>query len=155
MKKLLTLVAILPAISLSAPSFGVDWIRDRIYTSLSYSSGDFSHSIGYHYTNSVKISVEPMISVANIFQHRLQGGILANLRYHYEFTNTDITPYVNVGIGAAIDWRSELEFGFSYKISSGLVLPLSSRTSVFAGYRLLKEFEGHNHGFELGMSFNL
>lgn len=154
MKKLLTLVAILPAISLSAPSFGVDWHRDRIYTSSSYSSGDFSYSIGYHYTNSVKISVEPMISVASIFKYGLQGGILANLRYHYEFTNTDITPYVNVGIGAAIDW-SKLEFGFSYKISSGLDLPLSSRTSVFAGYSLLKEFEGHNHGFELGMSFNL
>ncbi|WP_374698552.1 hypothetical protein [Wolbachia endosymbiont (group B) of Limnophora tigrina] len=82
MKKLLTLMAILPAVSLSVPCFGVDWVRDRIYTSSSYSSGNFSHSIGYHYTNSVKISVEPMISVANIFDHRLQGGILANLRYH-------------------------------------------------------------------------
>ncbi|MGL9759166.1 MAG: hypothetical protein ACR5LA_10545 [Wolbachia sp.] len=51
MKKLLTLVAILPAISLSVPSFGVDWVRDKIYTSSSYSSGNFSYSIGYH-TNS-------------------------------------------------------------------------------------------------------
>ncbi|WP_341821151.1 hypothetical protein [Wolbachia endosymbiont (group A) of Myopa testacea] len=127
--------------------------RDRIYTS-SYSSGNFSHSIGYHYTNSVKISVEPMISVANIFKYRLQGGILANLRYHYEFTNTDITPYVNVSIGAAID-LSKLEFGFSYKISSGLDLPLSSRTSAFAGYSLLKAFEDYNHGFELGINYNL
>ncbi|WP_374698551.1 hypothetical protein [Wolbachia endosymbiont (group B) of Limnophora tigrina] len=50
---------------------------------------------------------------------------------------------------------SKLEFGFSYKISSGLDLPFSSRTSVFAGYRLLKEFEDHNHGFEFGMNFNL
>lgn len=154
MKKLLTLVAILPAISLSGSCFGVDWIKDRIYTSPSYSAGDFSYSIGYHYTNSVKISVEHMISLANIFEHRLQGGILANLRYHYEFTNMDITPYVNVGIGAAID-SAESKFGFSYKISSGLDLPLSSRTSVFAGYRLLKEFKGHNHGFEFGMNFNL
>lgn len=28
MKKLLTLVAILPAVSLSVPCFGVDWVRD-------------------------------------------------------------------------------------------------------------------------------
>ncbi len=95
-----------------------------------------------------------MISVANIFKYRLQGGILANLRYHYEFTNTDITPYVNVSIGAAID-LSKLEFGFSYKISSGLDLPLSSRTSAFAGYSLLKAFEDYNHGFELGINYNL
>ncbi|WP_341816372.1 P44/Msp2 family outer membrane protein [Wolbachia endosymbiont (group A) of Nomada goodeniana] len=155
MKKLLTLVAILPAVSLSVPCFGVDWVRDRIYTSSSYSSGNFSHSIGYHYTNSVKISVEPMISVANIFKYRLQGGILANLRYHYEFTNTDITPYVNVGIGAAIDFIGQSKFGFSYKISSGLDFPLSSRTSAFAGYSLLKAFEDYNNGFELGINYNL
>ncbi|MFP3021307.1 P44/Msp2 family outer membrane protein [Wolbachia endosymbiont (group A) of Pogonocherus hispidulus] len=154
MKKLLTL-AILSTVFLAKPCFGVDFIRDRIYTSSSYSSGDFSYSIGYHYTNSVKISVEPIISVASIFEGKLQGGILANLRYHYEFTNTDITPYVNVGIGAAIDFVGQSKFGFSYKISSGLDFPLSSRTSVFAGYRLLKAFEDYNHGFELGINSNL
>ncbi|WP_265034319.1 MULTISPECIES: P44/Msp2 family outer membrane protein [unclassified Wolbachia] len=155
MKKLFTLVAILPAVSLSVPCFGVDFIRDRIYTSSSYSSGDFSYSVGYHYTNSVKILVEPIISVASIFKGKLQGGILANLRYHYEFTNTDIALYVNVGIGAAIDFVGQSKFGFSYKISSGLDFPLSSRTSVFAGYRLLKAFEDYNHGFELGINYNL
>ncbi|UPA55044.1 hypothetical protein MWH06_07440 [Wolbachia pipientis] len=61
MKKLLTLVAILPAISLSAPSFGVDWIRDRIYTSSSYGNLGINYDLGYHYTDSVKISVGPVV----------------------------------------------------------------------------------------------
>jgi len=58
MKKLLTLVI---CCSLSAPSSGVDWIKDRIYTSSSYGMLGVNYDLGYHYTDSVKISVGPVV----------------------------------------------------------------------------------------------
>lgn len=53
MKKLLTLLV---CCSLSAPSFGVDWIRDRIYTFSSYGMLGVNYDLGYHCTDRVKIS---------------------------------------------------------------------------------------------------
>ncbi|APR98800.1 P44/Msp2 family outer membrane protein [Wolbachia endosymbiont of Folsomia candida] len=156
MKKLLAL-AVLSTVSFAAPCFGVDFIRDKIYTSSLYSAGNVSYAIGYHYTDSIKISVEPMLSAEDLIEQKLQGGILVNLHYRYEFTNTDITPYISAGIGSNIGRNASggLEYGFSYKISSGINLPLSSRTNVFAGYSLLKELREHDHGLEFGISFNL
>ncbi|AZU37689.1 hypothetical protein BBB02_04135 [Wolbachia endosymbiont of Bemisia tabaci] len=135
MKKLLTLVV---CCSLSAPSFGVDWIRDKIYISIPL---DIKQSaIGYHYTDNVKVLIQPF-----------DIGALVNLQYRYEFTNTDITPYISAGMGAIKDD----EYYFLYKVSAGANLPLSERTSIFAGYSVLEVSSKYNHGIELGMNFNL
>ncbi|WP_264376500.1 MULTISPECIES: P44/Msp2 family outer membrane protein [unclassified Wolbachia] len=157
MKKLLTLVV---CCSLSAPSFGVDWIRDRIYTSSSYGNLGVNYDLGYHYTDSVKISVgsvvKPILTILNS-QYNLAGlelGLMAKLHYHHQFESTDITPYITFGTGGIIAMSQKQEGFFSYQIGSGINLPLSERTNVFAGYKLHK-FSEFSHGFELGMSFNL
>ncbi|WP_341807911.1 P44/Msp2 family outer membrane protein [Wolbachia endosymbiont (group E) of Neria commutata] len=97
-----------------------------------------------------------MLSPKGLVEQKLQGGILVNLHYHYDLINTDITPYISAGVGSNINKDANgLKYSFSYKISSGFNLPLSSTTNVFAGYSLLKEFGGHDHGLEFGMKFNL
>lgn len=154
MKKLLTLVV---CCSLSAPSFGVDWIRDRIYTSSSYGNLGINYDLGYHYTDSVKISVGPVVKPILNSQYvpdGLEMGLMAKLHYHHQFESTDITPYVTFGAGGIIAMSQKQEGFFSYQIGSGINLPLSERTNVFAGYKLHK-FSNFSHGFELGMSFNL
>ncbi|BET29839.1 MAG: outer membrane beta-barrel protein [Wolbachia endosymbiont of Ephestia elutella] len=154
MKKLLTLVV---CCSLSAPSFGVDWIRDRIYTSSSYGNLGVNYDLGYHYTDSVKISVGSVVKPTLNSQYNLTGlevGLMAKLHYHHQFESTDITPYITFGTGGIIAMSQKQEGFFSYQIGSGINLPLSERTNVFAGYKLHK-FSDFSHGFELGMSFNL
>ncbi len=97
MKKLLTLVV---CCSLSAPSFGVDWIRDRIYTSSSYGNLGVNYDLGYHYTDSVKISVGSVVKPTLNSQYNLTGlevGLMAKLHYHHQFESTDITPYITFG----------------------------------------------------------
>ncbi|WP_353281662.1 outer membrane beta-barrel protein [Wolbachia endosymbiont (group B) of Horisme vitalbata] len=154
MKKLLTLVV---CCSLSAPSFGVDWIRDRIYTSSSYGNLGVNYDLGYHYTDSVKISVGSVVKPTLNSQYNLAGlelGLMAKLHYHHQFESTDITPYITFGTGGIIAMSQKQEGFFSYQIGAGINLPLSERTNVFAGYKLHK-FSDFSHGFELGMSFNL
>ncbi|WP_395463251.1 acyloxyacyl hydrolase [Wolbachia endosymbiont of Cantharis cryptica] len=160
MKKLLALVAILPAVSLSVPCFGVDWIRDRIYTSSSYGWLGADYGLGYHYTDSVKISVGPVVKPVLSKEILAELGFMAKLHYHYKLESTGITPYITFGIGGVTKLSSQeqqdqdLEGFFSYQIGSGINLPLSARTSVFAGYKLQK-FHKLLHGVEFGMSFNL
>ncbi|MGL9758386.1 MAG: acyloxyacyl hydrolase [Wolbachia sp.] len=159
MKKLLTLVVFC---SLSAPSFGVDWIRDRIYTSSSYGMLGINYDLGYHYTDSIKISAGPVVKSVLFGGSLAELGFMAKLHYHYKFESTDITPYVTFGVGggakvsppAQQGQQPDVEKFFSYQIGSGINLPLSERTNVFAGYKLHK-FSNFSHGFELGMSFNL
>ena len=86
---------------MSAPSFGVDWIRDRIYTSLSGGVGA-NVDLGYHYTDSIKISVGPVIKPITGEELGVGGGLMAKLHYHYKFENTDITPYITAGVGAVL-----------------------------------------------------
>lgn len=64
MKKLLILVV---CCFLSAPSFGVDWIKDRIYVSfgrlgVNYDIGYYYCDVGCHYTDSIKISVGSVVN---------------------------------------------------------------------------------------------
>ncbi|WP_353276571.1 P44/Msp2 family outer membrane protein [Wolbachia endosymbiont (group B) of Villa cingulata] len=154
MKKLLILVV---CCFLSVPSFGVDWIKDRIYTSLSYSRLGINYDVGFHYTDSVKISVGSVVKPTLNSQYNptgLEVGLMAKLHYHHQFESTDITPYITFGTGGIIAMSQEREGFFSYQIGSGINLPLSERTNVFAGYKLHK-FSNFSHGFELGMSFNL
>ncbi|MCA7009834.1 outer membrane protein [Wolbachia endosymbiont of Tribolium confusum] len=182
MKKLLILVV---CCFLSVLSFGVDWIKDRIYTFLSYSRLGINYDVGFHYTNSVKISVgyviKPIINsvIKPTLDEEFGGvmGLMAKLHYHHKFEGTDITPYITAGVGTVIVRtmkakpnvsRADNVGGnistllaevfktivndkfFSYQIGAGINLPLSERTSVFAGYKLQRF-----HGIELGMSFNL
>ncbi|OAM03948.1 MAG: hypothetical protein TV41_03435 [Wolbachia endosymbiont of Dactylopius coccus] len=98
MKKLLTLVI---CCSLSAPSFGVDWIKDRIYTSFSGGVGA-NVDLGYHYTDSIKISIGPVIKPILNEEVGIGGGFMAKLHYHYKFESTDITPYITAGVGAVL-----------------------------------------------------
>ncbi|WP_250296515.1 hypothetical protein [Wolbachia endosymbiont of Oedothorax gibbosus] len=70
MKKLFAL-AILSTVSLAKPCFGVDWIKDRIYTSSSYGWLGINYELGYHYTDSIKISAGPVVKSV------LFGGSLA------------------------------------------------------------------------------
>jgi len=60
-KKLLTLIAMLPAISLSGTCFGVDSIEEDkifiLYGSTRFLS--FAYALGYHYTNSTQVSIGP------------------------------------------------------------------------------------------------
>ncbi|RDD34234.1 Surface antigen [Wolbachia endosymbiont of Cylisticus convexus] len=156
MKKLLTLLA---CYSLSVPSFGVDWIKDRTYTSSSYGMLGINYDLGYHCTDSVKISVGPAVKLV-VSEGILDAGLMAKLHYHYKFESTDITPYITFGVGGVAkiplseDQELDVEGFFSYQIGSGINLPLSERTNVFAGYKLQK-FHELSHGVELGMSFNL
>ncbi|UPA54743.1 P44/Msp2 family outer membrane protein [Wolbachia pipientis] len=162
MKKLLTLVAILPAVSLSAPCFGVDWIRDRFYTSKSlYGLRGFNYDLGYHYTDNVKISVGPTVKFVIADKMALDVLLMAKLHYHYKIEGTDITPYITFGVGGGTKISLPVEQGlginvekfFSYQIGSGINLPLSDTTNIFAGYKLYK-FHEISHGIELGMSYN-
>ncbi len=109
MKKLLTLVV---CCSLSAPSFGVDWIRDRIYTSSSYGNLGVNYDLGYHYTDSVKISVGSVVKPILNSQYNLAGlelGLMAKLHYHHQFESTDITPYITFGTGGIIAMSQKQE----------------------------------------------
>ena len=178
MEKLLILVV---CCFLSVPSFGVDWIKDRIYTSLSYSRLGVNYDVGYHYTDSVKISVGYVIKPTLDEEFGGVMGLMAKLHYHHKFEGTDITPYITAGVGAVIVRTMKAKPNvsradnvgenisvllgevfktivndkfFSYQISAGINLPLSERTSVFTGYKLQK-FHKIFHGIELGMSFNL
>ncbi|WP_264336914.1 MULTISPECIES: hypothetical protein [unclassified Wolbachia] len=157
MKKLLTLVI---CCSLSAPSFGVDWIRDRIYTSSSYGNLGINYELGCHYTDSIKISAGPVLKSVLFGGSLAELGFMAKLHYNHQFESTDITPYVTFGLGGVAkiplseNQGPDVEEFFSYQIGSGINLPLSERTSVFAGYKLQK-FHELSHGVEFGMSFNL
>ncbi|WGJ61944.1 P44/Msp2 family outer membrane protein [Wolbachia endosymbiont of Frankliniella intonsa] len=178
MKKLFTLLV---CCSLSVPSFGVDWIKDRIYTSLSYSLLGVNYDVGFHYTDSVKISVGYVIKPTLDEEFGAVVGLMAKLHYHHKFENTGITPYITAGVGAVIvrTMKAKPNVGradsigenisallgeafkavvndefFSYQIGSGINLPLSERTSVFAVYKL-QRFHKIFHGIELGVSFNL
>ncbi|WP_438456379.1 P44/Msp2 family outer membrane protein [Wolbachia endosymbiont of Kerria lacca] len=158
MKKLLTLLA---CCSLSAPSFGVDWVKDRTYTSSSYGMLGVNYDLGYHCTDSIKISFGPAVKLV-MSEGILDAGLMTKLHYHYKFENTDITSYVTFGVGGGAKVSQPAQQGqqpdvkkfFSYQIGAGINLPLSERTNVFAGYKLHK-FSNFSHGFELGMSFNL
>ncbi|MDX5462180.1 MAG: outer membrane beta-barrel protein [Wolbachia endosymbiont of Tetragnatha montana] len=158
MKKLFAL-AILSTVSLAKPCFGVDWIRDRIYTSSSYGWLGVDYSLGYHYTDSVKASVGPVIKPVLSAEALAELGLMAKLHYHHKFESTDITPYITFGVGGAIklsaqDQNQDQEKFLSYQIGAGINLPLSSRTSIFAGYKGQK-LHKFSHGVELGMNFNL
>ncbi|UIP91585.1 hypothetical protein IYZ83_005540 [Wolbachia pipientis] len=138
MKKLLTLLA---CFSLSAPSFGVDWIRDKIYTSSSYGNLGINYELGYHYRDSIKISAGPVVKFVLFGGSLAELGFMAKLHYHYKFESTDITPYVTFGVGsgakvsqlASQSQELDVKKFFSYQIGSGINLPLSERTNVFAG----------------------
>ncbi|MGX9892527.1 hypothetical protein LB100_04975 [Wolbachia endosymbiont of Protocalliphora sialia] len=95
MKKLLTLVI---CCSLSAPSFGVDWIKNRIYTSFSGGVGA-NVDLGYHYTDSIKISAGPVLKSVLFGGSLAELGFMAKLHYNHQFESTDITPYVTFGVG--------------------------------------------------------
>ncbi len=178
MKKLLILVV---CCFLSVPSFGVDWIKDRIYTSLSYSRFGINYDVGFHYTNSTKISVGYVIKPALDEEFGGVMGLMAKLHYHHKFEGTSMTRYITAGVGPVIvrTMKAKPKISradnvgenistllaevfktivndkfFSYQIGSGINLPLSERTSVFAGYKL-QRFHKIFHGIELGMSFNL
>ncbi|TNK94194.1 hypothetical protein OUY_02420 [Wolbachia endosymbiont of Leptopilina clavipes] len=158
MKKLFTLLV---CCSLSVPSFGVDWIKDRTYISPSYGMLGINYDLGYHYTDSIKILfgfvAKPVIS-----EWVLDVVLAAKLRYHYKFESTDITPYVTFGAGGGIKasllmprgQQTDVEKFFSYQIDAGINLPLSEVTNLFVGYKLQK-FRELLHGVEFGMSFNL
>ncbi|MFP3025562.1 MAG: hypothetical protein ACEY3L_04705 [Wolbachia sp.] len=178
MKKLLILVV---CCFLSVPSFGVDWIKDRIYTSLSYSRLGINYDVGFHYTNSTKISVGYVIKPTLDEEFGGVMGLMAKLHYHHKFEGTNMTRYITAGVGPVIvrTMKAKPKISradnvgenistllaevfktivndkfFSYQIGSGINLPLSERTSVFAGYKL-QRFHKIFHGIELGMSFNL
>lgn len=120
-----------------------------------------NYDLGYHCTDSIKISFGPAVKLV-ISEGILDAGLMAKLHYHYKFENTDIIPYITFGVGGVAkiplseqqDQELNVEEFFSYQIGSGINLPLSERTSVFAGYKLQK-FHELSHGVELGMSFNL
>ncbi|MFP3021531.1 MAG: hypothetical protein ACEY3K_00815 [Wolbachia sp.] len=178
MKKLFTLLV---CCSLSVPSFGVDWIKDRIYTSLSYSRLGVNYDVGFHYTDSVKISVGYVIKPTLDEEFGGVIGLMTKLHYHHKFEGTNMTRYITAGVGPVIvrimkakpDVSRADNVGenistllaevfktivndkfFSYQIGAGINLPLSERTSVFAGYKL-QRFHKIFHGIELGVSFNL
>ncbi len=186
MKKLLILVV---CCFLSVPYFGVDWIRDRIYTSLSYSRLGVNYDVGFHYTDSTKISVGYVIKpiINSLIRPTLEEefgavvGLMAKLNYHHKFEGTNMTRYITAGVGPVIVRTMKAKPNvsradnvgenistllaevfktivndkfFSYQIGSGINLPLSERTSVFAGYKL-QRFHKIFHGIELGVSFNL
>jgi len=172
MKKLLSL-AILSSVCLAKPCFGVDWIRDRIFTSSSVGYTGINYDVGYHFTDSTKFSVGPMLKpVFNLEKKELgvKLGLMAKLHYHHKFASTDVTPYITAGAGmvevlsikeddakgnlANIQKKTTFDSFFSYQLGAGVNLPLSSRTSVFAGYKMQK-FEKLSHGVEFGMIFNL
>jgi len=165
------------------PCFGADWIRDRIYYDLpAYHASYIEGSVGYHYTDNTKISFGVIASLpkydSTAEKLEVEGGILVKLHYHHEIEGTDITPYITAGIGGGaaghvkqpnrvITFRDfvpgiqpekkELETPtafFAYQVSSGINLPLSSRTSIFTGYRLQK-LQKFSHGVEFGARFNL
>ncbi|MGL9758983.1 MAG: hypothetical protein ACR5LA_09405 [Wolbachia sp.] len=177
MKKLFTLLG---CCSLSVPSFGVDWIKDRIYTSLSYSRLGVNYDVGFHYTDSVKISVGYVIKpiINSVIKPTLEEefgavvGLMAKLHYHHKFEGTNMTRYITAVVGPVIVRtmkakpnvsRADSSIGesisallgeafkavvndefFSYQIGSGINLPLSERTSVFAGYKFQRLF-GRSH----------
>lgn len=181
MKKLLTLLI---CCSLSVPSFGIDrFIRDRIYTSFSGGVGA-NVDLGYHYTDSVKISVGPIVKPIFAGGVFVDLGLMTKLHYHYKFESTGVTPYITAGVGIVyqierpkcndnnpriidenffdmirILLKQTFECSannktFSYQIGGGINLPLSERMSIFAGYKLQKLHE-ISHGVEFGVSFNL
>jgi hypothetical protein len=120
-----------------------------------------NYDLGYHCTDSIKISFGPAVKLV-VSEGILDAGLMAKLHYYYKFENTDITPYITFGVGGVAkiplseqqDQELDVEEFFSYQIGSGINLPISERTSVFAGYKLQK-FHELSHGVELGMSFNL
>ncbi|AAW71138.1 Predicted protein [Wolbachia endosymbiont strain TRS of Brugia malayi] len=68
-------------------------------------------------------------------------GFLAKLHYNYKIKGTDIALYITARIGITGIKQSYKKFTdndifFAYQISSGINLPLSLKTSIFAGYRL-------------------
>lgn len=168
MKKLLAL-AILSNISLAKPCFGIDdVIRDRVFASLSYSAASAGFDIGYHYTDNIKFSVDSAIRPiwdVPIKKVGIGAGLMAKLHYHHKLNSTEITPYINAGAGVARIFLLEQgtrsakptiisNYFFAYQLGTGINLPLSSKTNIFAGYRIQKLDES-SHGFELGISFNL
>jgi len=155
-KKLLAL-AILSAVFLAEPCFGIDWLRDRIYYSLSGSTTiGAKQEIGYHYTDSTKISIGLMNN--DEYGAGLGEMIIVKFQYHHKFASTDITPYVNAGTGIVKVLHGDITdintFFVLCQVGAGINLPLSSGTSVFAGYNVQK-FERILCGFEFGMIFNL
>lgn len=167
MKKLLAL-AIFSAFSLAKPCFGVDWIRDKIYTSqfTNFTIGGqlaIGKTLGYHFTDNTKVEVGLLGSLETA---GIGGGAFTSLHYHHKIEGTDITPYVSIGTGIGFNSGIKItedkinrgdisSIDFLYKINAGINLPLSSRTNVFAGYSFLRVFGSPDHGLELGMSFNL
>ncbi|BET35890.1 hypothetical protein wScaTNS_11030 [Wolbachia pipientis] len=114
MKKLLTLVV---CCSLSAPSFGVDWIKDRIYTSSSYGNLGVNYDLGYHYTDSIKISAGPVVKSVLFEGSLAELGFMAKLHYHYKFESTDIIPYVTFGVGGGAKVSPPAQQGQPYASS--------------------------------------
>lgn len=159
MKKLLTLIAMLPAVSLSGACFGADSTEeDKIfYTATTRGSTSFlslAYSLGYHYTNNLQISIGPIFSFSGLIVVETRIGILSGLRYHYDIKNIGIAPYISANLGILSSGLSG--YNFAYRISSGIDFPTSSKASLSVGYYSEKGLSsrGYLHGPEVGVNFN-
>ncbi|WP_353269751.1 hypothetical protein [Wolbachia endosymbiont (group A) of Myopa testacea] len=159
MKKLLTLIAMLPAISLSGACFGVDSIEeDKIfYTVTTHGSTrflSFAYALGYHYTNSTQVSIGPIFSFSSLAAGETRIGILSGLRYHYDIKDIGIAPYINANLGILSSGFSD--YNLAYRISSGVDFPISPKASLSVGYYLERGLlsRGYLHGLEVGVNFN-
>lgn len=150
MKKLLA-VTVLSAVSLAKPCFGVEWLKDRTFASLSYSTAGAGFDVGYHYTDNVKFSLGSVIKPILDVPTKKVGiglGFIEKIHYHHKLESTGITPYINVGAGlfevspliqSDEDPQCQItSYFFSYQLGAGINLPLSDRTNVFAGYKVHK-----------------
>ncbi|MGL9759570.1 MAG: hypothetical protein ACR5LA_12960 [Wolbachia sp.] len=137
MKKLLTLIAMLPAISLSEACFGVDSIEeDKIfYTATTRGNTRFlslAYALGYHYTNSTRVSIGPIFSFSSLVGEDIRIGILSGLRYHYDIKDIGIAPYINANLGILSSAFSD--YNLAYRISSGIDFPIFPKASLSVGY---------------------
>ncbi|WP_395463110.1 hypothetical protein [Wolbachia endosymbiont of Cantharis cryptica] len=158
MKKLLTLAAILPAISLPGTCFEVDSTEDKIfYTATTHGNSNslsLAYALGYHYTNSTQISIGPIVSFSSLAVREMRIGILTGLRYHYDIKDINIAPYINANLGVLSSGFSD--YNLAYRISSGVDFPISPKASFSVGYYLEKGLSrgGYLHGPEVGVNFN-
>ena len=161
MKKLLAL-AILSTVSLTEPCFGADSNKGKISFSLSglVLKGEngliivpsIIPAIGYYLTDSIKVTVQYL-------EFMIGRMALGNLYYYHKIENKNITPYIHAGIGIGVADFFSYHSTILYQIGSGINFPLSSRTSIFAGFQLFGESENSEHrwspGLEFGINFNL
>ncbi|WP_253300139.1 hypothetical protein [Wolbachia endosymbiont of Chironomus riparius] len=160
MKKLLTLAAMLSALSLPATSFGVDFSdfspSVRIYGT---STDNFkaAFDFGYKLTDSINFAIGPLFTKA------LESsiGASASVKYNHDIGQS-FTPYVNANIATTKLLDKPLD-NIIFRGSIGINISISSQASFFIGYYLEKskndilnsamKFFGENGGPELGINF--